>query len=111
MPSADERELARAEIVDAAEAVLNGELGVIAASRIIDWAGSIIDPDMEDKELLGFKSINSQSDHLTVGELLESWHVSVRDVKRREVAEFEALFEEGVMLDAAVLVERYRRVT
>ncbi len=64
---------------------------------------------MEDSELLGFLAIDSQSDHLPVGPVLEEWHPNLRDAKLKEVTDFEDFYREGALRDAAILVERYSR--
>jgi hypothetical protein len=64
---------------------------------------------MRDSQLLGFMAVDSQSDHLAIGPLLEEWHPSVRESKRQEVLEFEEFYRADSLRDAAVLVERYGR--
>lgn len=102
-----QRAEAKARLVDAARRLLAGQIGVIEASRLIDAEAYDIDPEMQDEELLGFKGISSQTDHLAVGALLEEWHPSVREEKRREVLNFEETFRQGALEDAAVLIARY----
>ena len=102
---------AHAAIASAAQRLLTGELGVIDAARKISQHRHTVDPDMEDGELLGFLAIDSQSDHLAVGPVLDEWHPSLRDAKRKEVADFEDFYREGALRDAAILFERYSRRT
>jgi hypothetical protein len=111
MASSEEQAHALAAIVDAAQALLRGVSGVIAVARIIDANAHVVDPDMNDEELLTFKAIDDQSDHLAVGEMLENWHPTLRDAKRREVEEFEAFYREQACRVAAALVKRYGSVT
>ena len=111
MDGSDKLDRARDAIVQAAEALLAGRIGVIEASRTIAWNAHIIDPKMDDDDLLGFIGIESQTDHLLVGPLLEEWHPSVREQKRAEVGDAEAFHRNDAFHAARALVERYRRAT
>lgn len=58
---------ARAEIAEAAAAVLGGRLGILEGARVIAWRRLAVDPDQDDAELLGIAGVESQTDHLLLG--------------------------------------------
>src|SRR5688500_8115406 len=99
MASSPELLEARSAVVDAARRLVAGEVGVIVSARAITRAAHTLDPHMQDAELLGFIAIDSQSDHLTVGPLLEQWHPSVREARRQEMLEFEASYGPEALRD------------
>jgi hypothetical protein len=109
----NESELAHARqaVVEAARSLLDGRADFFEAVRAIAGHAYTLDPDMKDDELLGFMGIDSQTDHLAVGRVLEEWHPSVREQKRAEVIAFEQSFRPDALRDAATLIGRYGRAT
>ena len=99
--------ISKAAIVDAARRLIGGQIGVIEASRLISAELHDVDPEMHDQELLGFLGIDSQTDHLAVGAMLEEWHPSAREAKRLEVEDFERSFRDEALKAAVVLIQRY----
>lgn len=53
-----------------------------------------------------FLAIDSESDRLVIGRVVEEWHPSLHAAKRREVKEFEAFYRNDALRNAAILVER-----
>jgi hypothetical protein len=100
---------ARAAVVSAAKRLLAGEIGVVEAAREIARNGHVLDPDMQDPELVGFLAIDSESDRLILERVIHEWHPSLHAAKRQEFRDFESFYREDALQDAAVLVERYSR--
>jgi hypothetical protein len=98
---------AREIVVGAAREVLAGELGVLEAARVIAWYSSYIDPEQEDSDLLGIAGVESQTDHLLLGEYRFAWPPDVLVVKEAEIAEAEVLFGPGMLESCIALVRRY----
>jgi hypothetical protein len=109
MSEAAEVTYAREEILNAAAALLAGEISALKAAQRIASLRYDLDPAQQDENLLTFAGIDSQTDHLTVFDSLEGWHPSVREEKERELAEAEAFFRAGALESAKGLIGTYRR--
>lgn len=102
---------ARKAIVEAARSLVDGTGDFFEAVRMIVSHAHTVDPEMNDDVLLGFMGIESQTDHLAVGSVLNEWHPTVREQKRAEVKDFEDAFRPDAVRDAAELIERYGSTT
>jgi hypothetical protein len=99
--------VARAAIANAARALVERRIGIIEAARAIGPRCHIVDPSLDDDQLNTFILIDSDSDGLAIGELLDQWHPDVREAKKSEVGEFEKFYDEIARRDALVLAQRY----
>ena len=103
-PSAYE---AREIIVGAAREVLAGELGLLEGARVIASHRLHLDPDQEDEDLLGIAGIESQTDHLLLGEHRLRWQADALPAKEAEIAEAERVFGPSVLKSCSALIRRY----
>jgi hypothetical protein len=104
-----ELELARARIVEAARALLAGELSVLEAAQRIAGARHDLDPEQVDSDLLFFAGIDSEGDPLTILDSVHGWHPSVRAQKEREVAEFNAFYQAAARESTEALLAKFAR--
>jgi hypothetical protein len=107
MQSAVER--ARDQVLNAAAALLAGELSVLTAARKISAARHELDPDQTDSNLLAFAGIDSELDTPAVVDSIRGWHPSVREAKERESAEAQAFYRPEALRRAAILLTTYAR--
>jgi len=99
----------RQQIVEVAQAMLDGKLGILeGCQRLVGYRWDV-DPEQEDRELLGILGIQSQTDHLPVGRAREHWSPEALRAKDTEIAENETFFRESALQCCLVLVERYSR--
>ena len=106
-PSAEQIAQTRREIVAVARAILDGRVGVIEGSRRLVGLRWDVDPEQEDRELLGMVGIESQTDHLPLGKWREQWSPDALKAKDAEIAENEEFFRESAYEICRILVERY----
>src|SRR5690242_18962963 len=106
---ATSKEQARAEIIAAAKALLDGQIGPIEAARRIASRRHDLDREQEDSDLHGFAGIDSQTDDLLVGADINTWHPSVREEKRKELEEAEEFFRASAHEGAAAILARFGR--
>jgi hypothetical protein len=100
---------ARARIVEIAQAILEERSGIIAGAREMMWLRLDVDPDQEDEDLLGMAGIESQTDHLPLGEVRQHWDAEALLAKDAELAEQEAFFRESALACCRAIAERYSR--
>ena len=103
-PSAYE---AREIIIGAAREVLAGELGVLDGARVIAWHRLYLDPEQADEDLLAIAGIESQTDHLLLGEHRFKWEPATFAAKEAEIAEAERVFGPAVLESCSELIRRY----
>src|SRR5690242_1504766 len=93
----ERRDLSKAQIADAAQAVLDGRLGVLEGARVISWLRLDVDPEQEDPDLLGIAGVESQTDRLALGALRRQWPPEMVEEKEAEIAACESFFRTSVL--------------
>lgn len=73
------------------EEFLRGEIGVIAASRHL--VSLFAHMNMDDSDFILFKAIESQTDHLPIGEERKNWNTEALKRKDIEISEYELTFK------------------
>lgn len=68
-----------------------------------------VDPEQDDGNLLGMAGIESQTDHLPVGDVRRYWDPSALRLKDAELADNEEFFRESAMSCCRAIVEEYSR--
>ena len=99
---------ARSQIIEAARALLDGEISAIVAAQRIANLRHDVDPEQTDEDLLTFAGIDSETDGLTVMDSLRGWAESVRADKERELARAEAFHRPDAVRSAEALLAKYR---
>jgi hypothetical protein len=107
MASTTDIQHARARVVEAARQFLANQIGVIDVARAINRERTVLDPQMTNDELTGFMAIDSESDRLAYGPVIDHWHLDLRVTKLREIEEFENFYRANAVADAQVLLRRY----
>jgi hypothetical protein len=102
----ERRQQASAKIVSLARGVLAGQVGIVAASRqFAAWrfdVGGEHEPDF-----VFFVSVDSETDHLPVGDVRLYWSPDVLRAKDDELRDFEASVRNEAFLVCRSLLERY----
>lgn len=105
--TASDRMAARARLVEIAQAILEERIGIIAGARELAWLRHDVDPEQVDEDLLGMAGIESQTDHLPLGDVRRHWAEAALRRADAEVAEQEAFFRDSAFASCRALVERY----
>jgi len=109
MTNSSTRAEAQNRILNAARALLDGELDALKASlEIVRWRLDL-DPDQTDPDLLAFAGIESQVDELLVADSLSGGAPGIKEQKDAEYAEAERFFRDGALASARAIVARYAR--
>ena len=85
----EHRRLASAKIVATSRRILSGELGIVAGARQL--SGLRLDVDAErDADFIFFVGVDSETDHLPVGEVRSRWSADTLKAKNEELQAYEA---------------------
>ena len=101
-----QRELA----IGIAEAVLRGDLGVIEGSRRMlpfRWTTGV---DEMDDDFLTLVGVDSETDHLPIGQVRREWDKTALARKDQEIAATEAFYREHVFATCRSIITRFRAI-
>ena len=109
----DEPELTRQRqnVVRVARAMLDGQLGVIDGSRQLCALRSRVSPLDFDPNFLPFVGIDSETDHLPIGEVRQHWAADALATKDAELGDAEPQYREMALSGCHRLVERFSAST
>ena len=106
----EHREWASRKIVAAATSILSGELGIVAGARqLAPWrfdVGAEHDPDFT-----FFVGVDSETDHLPVGEERSRWRPEALKAKDEELRTFEASVRDRALRVCQSLIQKYEKHT
>ena len=107
-PNTNEAEHKRAchAVVGIAHGILNGNVGVVEGSRMLLTIQRAAGAE-GDADFLFFVGVNSQTDHLPVGDVRRHWSADALRLKDAELHEFEAQVRARALEVCRKLVERY----
>jgi hypothetical protein len=100
-----EKEIRR-EMVSIARDILNGAVGIVAGARKIASMrfGSATE---NDKDVLVFVGIDSESDDLPIGDVRRHWNSEALKAKDAELRSFEARVKESAFRACERIIARY----
>ena len=104
--NAEHRQFISHKIVVVARGIISGELGLIAGSRQLWRLGSEIGAD-RDPDFTFFCAVDSESDHLPIGEVRQRWSSDALREKDSEIAKIESFYRERALEICRRLVQRY----
>jgi Protein of unknown function (DUF2489) len=97
----------RAKILEVAQAMLDGALGIIEGSRRLNDLREAMGIYHLDEDFVGFVAIDSETEGLPVGELRTRWNKEALVQQDREVEEAEHLYRDGALEDCRKLIARF----
>jgi hypothetical protein len=102
----------RGKIVAICQALLNEEIGIIAASRIIDGLEFELMQHgsryyHRDEDFVPFVAINSETDHLPVDRERSNWSSEALIRTDLEIANAEAKYKESAIEACKTLIDRF----
>jgi hypothetical protein len=103
----DERD--RAKVVEVAQAMLDGALGIIEGSRRLNDLREALGVHHFDDDFEVFVVIDSETDGLPVGDVRTLWNEVALVQKDREVEEAERLYRDGAFEGCRKLIARFGR--
>jgi hypothetical protein len=102
----EHREWASRKVVAAAKSILSGELGIVAGARqLAKWRFDVGAED--DPDFMFFVGVDSETDHLPVGDVRSRWNAEALRQKDEELRNFEATFRDGALGACQRLLQRY----
>jgi len=96
----------KAEVVETAEGIGSGKLGVVAGVRVLVGLAHRIGADRE-PDFLFLIGVDSESDHFPIGEIRHRWNISSLKEKDLALAAFEESMRDRVHQVCRRLIERY----
>ena len=102
----------RGKIIAICEAMLNGEIGVIAGSRILNRLEFELlnyprGQFHRDEDFIPFVGIDSETDHLPVDRERENWSDEALARKDKQIADSEAHHKTSAFAACRKLIERF----
>jgi len=106
----EHRAWASGKIVAIAKRILSGELGVVMGARqLVPWrfdVGAENDPDFT-----FFVGVDSETDHLPLGEVRSRWSPDALKVKDEELRTFETAVRDRAVRACESLIQKYGEQT
>ena len=102
----EHRQFISRKIVAVARSILSGEIGIIVGARRLSGLGDKVGAD-RDPDFIFFVAIDSESDHLPIGEVRQRWNPDALRVKDAEVAEIEAFHRQEAFEICRRLIQKY----
>jgi len=104
------RASASGKIVAVAKSILSGELGIVMGARqLVPWR---LDVDAEnDPDFTFFVGVDSETDHLPVGEVRSRWSPDALKAKDDELRTFEAAVRDRAFRACESLIQKYGQQT
>ncbi|MGH7786559.1 MAG: DUF2489 domain-containing protein [Candidatus Binatia bacterium] len=97
----------RAKVVEVAQAMLDGELGIIEGARRLNDLRATLEIYHLAEDFVGVVAIDSETDTLPIGESRTLWNEEALIQKDREVEEAERLYRDGALEDCRKLIARF----
>lgn len=95
------------ELISDITMVLDGKVGIIFGSRLIQQYRFDLDDDGNDKDFGVFVLVDSDTDHLPVDNERDNWSAEALVRKDREIAEAEDFYRKDVFHACEVLLDRF----
>ena len=103
----EHRQAASRDVVSLARNILGGELGVVAGARRLCWMYREVGVEVNDPDFVFFVAVNSETDHLPLGEVRKLWNPEALRVKDAELAAYEARKRDEAFEICRRLILRY----
>ena len=97
---------ARDQVLEAARALLSGDIDVLHAADRISGFVSLLDPKYEDPDLRTFVAISSETDKYLTVDSVRGWHPDVREAREAEYRSANDTYKEAARRAAHAVVEK-----
>ena len=102
----DHRQFISRKIVEIARGIISGELQLIAGSRKLWRLGSEIEAE-RDADFTFFCALDSETDHLPIGEVRERWNPDALREQDSEIMKIESFYRERALETCRRLIQKY----
>src|SRR5262245_34446853 len=102
----EHRKLASAKIVATAQRILSAEVGIVAGARQLSRLRFDVGAE-HDADFIFFVGVDSETDHLPVGEVRSRWSSDALKAKDEELQVCEAAVRERAFEICRSLIQRY----
>jgi hypothetical protein len=102
----EHRQFLSRKVVVAAQSILSGELGIVAGARQLCGLAHQVGAD-RDPAFTIFIGIDSESDHLPIGEVRQRWNPDALLAKDAELADYESRVRERAFESCRSLIKKY----
>ena len=92
-------EEARTRFMKTAEGILDGSIGIVEGCRMMNEFIAFAELDIDEDDRMTFQSVESQTDHLPVGEVRNLWNEEALKKKDEEIKKAEIMFT-GIVKDS-----------
>lgn len=102
----------RNDILDLAKEMLSGSSGLIDdCHKMVKLYNQLSDQEQKEYQdlFVGFIGIESQTDHLPIGNVRKEWNKGSLDKKDTEKIEFEKIFKDQIIKDCQNLLTKLLR--
>ena len=108
IPSTNETEILRAqsEVMSTARGILSGAVGIVEGARRLTKLGHALGVD-RDPDFIFFVGVDSETDHLPLGEVRSHWAAEALRRTDEELRECESLFRDRAFRACQSLIQRY----
>ena len=96
-------EEARTRLVETAEGILNGSVGIIIGCRMMNEFIAFAELDIDEDDRMTFQSVESHTGHLPVGEVRNLWNEEALKKKDEEIKKAEIMFT-GIVKDSCSFI-------
>jgi hypothetical protein len=102
----EHRKLASAKIVAIAQGILSGELGIVAGARQLSRLRFDVGAE-QDSDFIFFVGVDSETDHLPVGDVRCRWSSDALKSKDEELQAYEASVRDEALRICQSFIQRY----
>ena len=100
-------EEARTRLMKTAEGILNGSIGIVEGCRMMNEFIAFAELDIDEDDRMTFQSVESQTDHLPIGEVRKLWNEEALKKKDEEIRKAEIMFTGIVKDSCSFIVNKY----
>lgn len=97
------------KVVQIAEGIIAGTIGVVAGSRklkALQWSVSKVDNDIDFR---AFAGIDSESDHIPLGDVRKRWAPDSLKEKDEELKKIDGFYRSFAKKSCRALIKRFKR--
>ena len=96
------------KVVQVAEAILSGTIGIIEGSRRLVTLRQLVTKEDFDKDFKIFVLIDSDSDHIPIGDARKQWAPQARKDKDKELEQIENWYRDSAEQGCKILIARFK---
>src|SRR3990172_6185804 len=100
-------EEARTRLMKTAEGILDGSIGIVEGCRMMNEFIEFAELNIDEDDRVTFQSVESQTDHIPVGEVRKLWNEEALKKKDEEIKKIEIIFTRIVKDSCSFILNKY----